>query len=353
MHTNPSSFAPFFFAAGLAAQGFTVSPECYTTIDGNSATTVPFSMPMIHYQQVHGDLVPGEAWQISGIAFRREGWPIPTFTADARILDLQLCLGEARYDQVKVDFASNFYGVPTTVIGRTKIRLPNWSQTPTTPPAPFDLVLRFDAPMLFTAVDGLIWDLVVYGSTGPSYEMWADKAVPGGFNATQVLLSPGCISSGQTRPYELSGTITGLSGWEYRLFAQGRYAPPMSTFNYLLFGVADPAITYPWMCAPMHTSGEVVLTLPIADGIGSWSLMPLFFPASPYFAGADLFWQAASFDTGQPGLAITQTSAHKLTVPAIPADAPVRLKHLYEVSDLMSHHASVFQEGGLVTQFIK
>lgn len=343
--------ASFLVVAGsLAAQGVVVSPIAYSTTEGESAMSIPFSQPQIRYQQVHGDL-RGDPRLLTALSLRRDGLATGQ-TGVPRLLDLDLCIGHANFLAVTNNFTTNYVGEPTLVISRKAISTPDWTNPPLNPPAAFDFALAFDAPASYSGTADLLWELKVYSNNAtPGYDFVVDFAEPLMSDAFSFPLGTACVSSGQTDPYELLGTICALSSGEYRFGAKGKYAPAGSAFNFLIFGVSDPNIDYPWLCAPLRASAEVVLPMPAADALGNWTQPGLFFPANAYWVGFELFWQGASLDYGQPGLPLSMTQGRRLTVAPIPYGNQVLVKHLYEFADLSAPVAADLFQGGLVTQF--
>jgi hypothetical protein len=344
--------ASFLAIAGsLTAQVVTVSPVAYSSTEGPASLSIPFSSPQIRYQQVHGDL-RGDPKLLTAISLRRDGLWTGT-TGVSRLLDMDLCVGHASFATVTNNFTSNYLGAPTLVIARRVISTPDWATAPLHPPAPFDLTFAFDSPASYSGASDLLWELKVYSnSPTPGYDTVADFAAPDAMDALSMPIGTSCLSSGQTDGYLLLGTIAALASGEYRFGAQGLHAPANSAFNYLLFGVSDPNLDSPWLCSPLHSSGEVTLMMPMADSLGTWTQPSLFFPANPYFVGFELYWQAGSIDYGQPGLPLTMTAGRKLTLQAVPYGALVLSKHLYELADLSTPVAGHFAEGGFVTQFV-
>lgn len=344
--------ASFLVVAGsLAAQGFVVSPVAYSTSEGGFAMSVPFSRPQVRYQQVHGDL-RGDPRLFTGLALRRDGLTTAT-TGVSRLLDLDLCLAHSNFAAVTNNFTANYVGEPTLVISRKALSTPDWSTPPLNPPAPFDFMLAFDTPASYSGAADLLWELKIYSNNAaPGYDFVADFADPDESDALSQTIGTPCVSSGQADGYVLLGTIAALANGEYRFRAQGLYAPPSCPLNFLLFGVSDPNINYSWLCAPLRSSAEVVLMMPAADQLGSWTQPSLFFAANPYWVGFELYWQGGSVDYGQPGLPISMTAGRKLTLTAIPFGTPAMVKHLYELTDLSATAAGYIAEGGLVTQFV-
>ncbi len=299
------------FAGTLAGQTTAYSPAAFATVEGSTSSTLPFSSAPFHVLQVHGDL-RGSVNLYSSIAFRRDGVSTAT-TGLSRTIDMEMFAGEAVYPNIDLTFAANFVMPRVPVVMRRMVNTPNWQIAASTP-APFDFTIPFDVPYLNSGLLDFAWELLAYSNSGTSTDlMRADATLSTFTQSGSQFLGTECTATGQTTGYQLLGSMRASANGELLFIAQGLNLPAGTTANVLMIGATNPNLTVPGLCAPITSSGEVILPMPPAP-TGFWTSTLYTFPHLPAFVGAHFIEQAASYDPGQPGIPIVLTRGRDFTI---------------------------------------
>ena len=288
-----------------------VSPPHAVNVEGNSSSGVTFTTPTTRTQQADGNLIGSNVVLIRGIAFRRTNIH-SRIGATARKADVTIDMGyrAATYTNT---FDNNFLA-PTrkTVHAKKTINLPDWTQ-PTTTPAPFDLIIKFDAPWVYDRKQALVWDIKVENNTGggPYYMDWFSVVPPITSGDRPTDLGTGCTTKNGTFTHTASYTADANT-----LFLQwnGANGPAIAP-ALLILGSKDLNATI-GLCTKLH--GDLTFILPIGATSATGAVTAkLQVPWSNGFRGLPFVTQLAAFDTTQASLPWALTNGVKGTAPHV------------------------------------
>jgi hypothetical protein len=297
-------------AASLSAQNYIVSPVAFTNVASNQGNTIPFWSQTHHYMQLHGDL-RGTPRIMQGLSLRRAGFG--TFaTAVARTIDLELFMGPCNIANASSTFASNYTAPRTNVYTRKMTNLPDWVN-PQGSPAPWSIVLVFDAPFVNTGQADLAWEALIHSTTS-SGSYYAD-AYSGTGTLANVNSGTGCLATGRTAAMSVTARIlynantdTFDTNW---VSSNGIASVPTA----ILIGVTNPNLAIPGLCTNLYSSAQVVLS-GVANASGSFTTPAAGVPVIP---ALKLHSQSACPDTGRTtGLPVSASQACESTFPARP-----------------------------------
>lgn len=349
----PALSALFAVLSGpLLSQAALVSPSPYGTLEGNGSSVLAFTGGVSRLQQVHADL-RGTRRTFGGIAMRREGRGQGSGSAGARSVDLELLAGDGDQRTFGNTFAKNWIGSPATVIRRKRVALPDWTKPPARTPAPFDLVLPFDAAWTYPGTRALVWELRVFSSTlsDPRGYYRGDAAHPTCALHLGRNTGTGCVTDAHPSvAAALYGSaVVDSNGW-LELSWSALRMPRLATANYLLLGLSNPGRVLPGFCATLETSADLVLKAPAADASGEIRGPLLGIPFVSAFAGVKLYAQAVAVVPSGTQTFVFASCGHEATIPTQPSGAAAMVRHLH-AGDLTSSLGQGPLEGGLVIQF--
>ncbi|HHI68128.1 MAG TPA: hypothetical protein ENJ97_02255, partial [Planctomycetes bacterium] len=160
----------------LSAQA-KVFPPSLEKVEGNTSFNAPFSYYQGKYQQlILGGALPFRSGTIQAVGWRRDGKITRTYKS--RVVELAFLMGTVKTTPQGMSpvFAKNWTSPPTLVFPRSKVNLPALP-APTSPPAPFALVLRFPTGKAFPYKGGnLLMEMVQYKSYPGGYTVYARDA---------------------------------------------------------------------------------------------------------------------------------------------------------------------------------
>jgi hypothetical protein len=307
--------------------------------------STPFSTAVARFQQIdaasRGAPVPG----IRSIAFRRDaGTPLGA----RRVVALEVVMAEGDYATFGESFGANYAGAPTTVVAQRMIGLPDWS-VPAGSPAPFDLVVPFDAPWTYTGAGDLLFELRVHSNSETVRPFYTDRAATQYRIASGTQNGTGCAAGPQRSEMRLS-SFARTSATTIELGFELRSAPAGAPIV-LALGTSDPMFALPGLCAALRTDAALTLSLAVADAVGSVAPRVFLLPWDPQLAGATLFAQSAASDPSQPALPVVVSSGNRTTVPGAQGGPLVLAKTAANTTAALAPTAAGVLSGGIVARF--
>jgi len=242
-------------AAALApvAATQTTSPNGFGSIEGNSAYRFWWGGL---FQVIDTTNPTPATW--TRIAFRRDARE-PTSTLFGPTPGIcQVTMGAGDWRSVSPDLARNFRGPATVVFPRSVVTLPDWRNSASPGPRPFDFVLPFPAPF-FHAGGDLAWELEMLQLVD-YYRPFDMAMVPFAANQGQQL-GTGCVVNGSTAGhwsiFENGGPGLGVNPMVFTVMGSGL---PATSPTALLLDIADRNLQAPQLCTTAHA---LALTLPL------------------------------------------------------------------------------------------
>lgn len=347
----PFLAAPALLASALAAQAFS-SPAGYVLVEGAGVHDYTlFKFSDLRWQQLDDTNVGRRATTVSRIAWRRDATSATNPAWIARTMDLQVVLADSvPAGAASEGFAANYLGAPTTAFLTRPVNLPDWTQPPTTTPAPFDLVLSLDAPWVYTGVHSFLWELQTSKNTalanyGNDFQAIAGVAGP---STPGTVIGSGCTPTGQTSPMSLTCKLTNQV-IRFRAGYTVSGAPPRAP-SVLSLDLVNSDLRIPGLCERLVAQPTVLIGLGLTDANGGRAFAIENIPFQEGLVGVNLFSQAVSFDPGQPGLKVALSNGRGNVFPAT-ATNPTRVSRVYEYRDASGamRTPSVWT-GGIVTR---
>lgn len=335
-----------------AAQDFT-SPRGLVSTEGDASHFALFHSGYERFMQVDDTQTGHPAAAIRGIAFRRDGDRADP-QASARTVDLTVRMGLADYANASGTFATNWNATPTTVFTRKTIRVPDWSQLASTRPAPFDLVLPFDATFTYDGSMAMAFELVMENTTGASSPyVDAERGATLPYRqAVGQTFDFGCLVTGQRIEMAHSLNIEnygpGHALYGIRLGFAVVHAP-LSQAAVVNVDITDPNLAVAGLCTKVHALPKISLALGSTSTTGAIPTTWFDVPYSPAFEGLHLFTQALALDPQAPGLPIALSDRRDAVVPDAPRTAP-HCAYLYAPS-VNDPSATLWRDRGVVVRF--
>lgn len=338
--------ASCLLSAAVAAQGGGfVSPDGFANQEGNAYHWAPFSDAKGRFQQIDPSARLAGPVMLRSLAFRRDGAQPGGLP---RTLELDVWAGVGARTAFGATFDANFASPPTAVFARKPVNLPDVTTLPPTLPAPFGIVLTFDQPASFAATQDLIWDLSIYTSTRPSYELYPlDRAYTlwtyGGWLASGT----GCTTANGR--FAMTGDVRATATTLHLGFAL-RGAPANAAASVAL-GVTDVNVPIAGFCANLRPI--VLIALPLGTCSASGALATTAFRA-PFDASlfqALLITQAFALDPTQSGYPVALSDGVTILTPGQLGGTLVDAAYVYDTSDPLATIGSGPHTGGLVVRF--
>ncbi len=336
----------------LDAQSFT-SPKGFEITEGDASHFALFNPNYERFMQIDNTLVGSAVPSINAIAFRQDS-ERTSAGGNQHTLDLTILLGHADYSQLSGTFASNYKGPATIVFTKKPVNTPNWSQLPSTRPAPFGLRLVLDTKWSYNGQDAFAYELHmenVSGQTSPH----VDRELGSSSLFNQALgqsLGLGCLV--QNRGIEMGHFLElrnyGPSHAQFgmRLGAKIARAPGKAA-TVLNLDTVDSNLTVPGLCSTLHCLPVLSLALPLTDVNGE---IPTVFTDLPYLSaieGITFYTQALSLDASRPGIAVSVSDAQVARMPDAARVSP-QASYLYAPL-VTSASSSLWADRAIVTRF--
>jgi hypothetical protein len=318
MHKLPFLLAAL--AAPLAAQTSTfTTPKGFDSVPGN-ATFFHWNAQPRRMQVVDNTNKGIPKPSLKQIAFRRASAGGGN-TSGPRTFMVTLLLGNATWGTTGTSFDANYKGTPTTVHARKSLNVPDWTQPPTNPPAPFDLIVPFDAPYTYLGLDALVWDLTLeLGSGSGSMDR---QYVAASTRVYSTALGTGCVATDwATRnpppPMNASMSADNAGTGGIGLQASTTWAP-VNSFPLFMFDTTPRDIPIPGLCANLRALPIQTLTGgPATTTSGYVPLPELRVPYDQALEGVVLYMQTVALDPGQTGIPLVVSNGASVTVPSAP-----------------------------------
>ena len=330
----------------LAAQSITTtsSPAGYVYQEGGGESRdVLGSEPKLRYQQIDSTLQYG-VYNRNRISFRRDGRLFTNADYGARAIEIEIVMAEGDISSFGPTFASNYQGNVTTVVPKTRVQFPDWSQQPTQLPAAASghLTIPFAQSWSYAGKlasgNDLLWEVRVHSNTqaGKDYpfdfQTVVENSVFGQLVPTRsghLDLGRGC-SLGARGEAHMDIDIWNF-GTKFTLDAHLHTKPSAPVFMMLGFNNAN--LSLPGYCARIFVNpalGGIMFQVGISDPNGDMciDLDPL-----PYHAaliGRDLYAQTVAPDASQPGVPVILSSGAKMTVSGNPRGPAVGRSWAYD-----------------------
>ena len=234
-------------------------------------------------------------------SLRRDGASATSVNYAARTVDFALTLGPANTAIVSGDLTENMAG-STQVFPLTSVNMPDWTNPPGAPPAPFDFNITF-AP--YTHGGGPLMWMMQYANSSTTAQTVFDREYNAYGSTAGVLIagSVGCVATGRTVAFAHTtairngGPATGAFGMHLQVTPTNA---PSSAPVLLSIDSVDSALTLPFLCRPLHAMPTVLLPLGTSSATGTLPVKHIVFGHNPSIIGASLVTQLVSFDIGQP-----------------------------------------------------
>ncbi len=346
--------AALLLCAALAAQSYTVSPAAYTSAQGNATNPIPFQYLAARYQQIHGDL-KGAPAVIQGMSVRRGA--AAQANAIARTLDLTVRCANSDITKVSATFAANYIGATTTALPKTSVNFPDWTVSGGNP-EPWSIVVPFTVPFVYVGINDLLWEWAVENNGTGSGKSYAADAYSGisadMLSAPNVTLGTPCTATGQPQPMSYGPrcySSRALNSFYYK--GTALYGAPNSP-SAILLGVVNPNLQVPGLCTNVYTDGLVSFASVSAGTLASFSTPDLLIPFNAAWVGVKLYSQAASIDTGRPGIQVALSAGIENTLPALQPAGVTPIVRIFDTTSATNATGTVnFYAYGLVVRFTR
>lgn len=318
-----------------------VFPATNAAVEGNAHNHLPFSHTVTQYQLVTAE-ANGRSFVARSLSLRRNGTYTPP-TAKNHSVDVELRLGGGDIKKFGREFAKNWVGSPTIVFGKKTVNLPDWTQRPQFPPAPFDLKFVFDRSYAHTGVHDLVWMITVTSRTRTVY---ITDSVTFGLNggSTAVSRGTGCKTP-SIGLFTASATVSYRSFGAFSSMFLSATGAPQGVPLFFLIGAQDPNLRVPGLCAPLRSNALWWIPTPRTGVFGAVSVSIMLGTFQPLWGGIKLYVQALGPDASQQGIPIAMSNGVEVTLPQLVANPS--MKRIYSFS-LASHGEKDPFPGGLV-----
>jgi hypothetical protein len=317
---SPTVLALLAPLAVLPAQNHLYSPPEAATADANSENSRPFSGAGSRYLQMHGDLI-GPARTVMGLAMRRDGNVGALASAAARTMDLELYCFHATAGRPSTTFTANYATAPVPVLARRLVTLPDWTANLGSP-APWNLLLPFDAPFAYGGTQPFGWEVRIHGTTVAG-NYFADGYESTGTYGRSTTRGTGCTATGRSTPMTLTPQTFSNRATNAIQFGWWIGSAPANAPSTFLIGGLASDLPVPGLCTNLYVGGGFVTVDATANAAGTATMPAVAVAFAPAFVGAQLHGQGASVDAGQSGLPIALSQGASVTVAAIPVLHPI------------------------------
>ncbi len=279
-------------------------------------------------QQIDNNLVGRTLPLVRFLGFRRDGLGN---VGAPKTTELTVTMSHADYATITSTFASNYKDQPVVVFARKPVNLPDWNTPVSESPAPVDLLIPFDVPFIYNAVDALLWDVQNENNPRGIYTQdWASGSIAHTYGDPPAELGGGCATANGSMNHR---TAMRANATTFNIGFVVRNAPSSVPVS-LLLGVVNPGISLPSLCGVLHSQPLVTLGLGTTNANGGIPLaFPISLPWNPSYAGATFFTQAVAPDGSQPGLPVAFSNGLRVGTPAVGATGQINVKRVYHTSN--------------------
>lgn len=349
---KPPASLTLSFCAAVAAQPL-VSPRDFAAVQGNVQAIAPLGQyPQNLFQQIHADL--GTTPRALGQLAFRTAFANPQ--AAARVVEVELLMGDSSFAQRSRTFASNFVAPPQVVVARRQVALPDHTQAPTGGyPGPFDVVFGFDVPFVYTGSSDLAWQLAVFGDSTASggranFYPLDGFAYDASANAVGGEYGAGCTPIGRFTPMRAAQLTR--SSWTPQpevSMQLGTTQAPRSAQVLVLLALAQANLPIPGLCGPVLVNQTLLELAGAADNAGAFIAPPLLFAYAPRYAGLRFYTQAFAFEARPGELPYCVSSGLQFTVPPLPRQ-PAAVASVSATTTASAVSGGLFDFRGLVVE---
>lgn len=288
-----------------------VLPLSLARIEGNTHEGTLINLPYVRWQQIDSDSA-STAHGVKFLRFRRDG-VVASPSAKGRTVDVEIRMGNQQLAGFGGNFAGNYLQPPTTVMTRSSVNLPNWSQLPTIGPARFDMTFPVTSTWYHNGAVSLVWEIEVWENTPApgSYQIDADAA-GGTSSGAAVALGSGCTTSNGVFTNVSTFDVTNYNAdFSMTLTASG--APPRALVSYLV-GSFDPNLSL-GLCAGLRVFPIASFPIGIANAAGQAQIAFRSINYNPAWYGVPLYTQALAPDAAQPRVSLAFSNGVELKLP--------------------------------------
>lgn len=350
-HLFATSFA---LCSAIAAQAFT-SPAGYVSTEGSSNHDyILFRYSDLRWQQLDATSVGQAPTAIQRISWRRDGTSPADPTWAARSIDMSVWLSNSvTPGAISENFDANYSGTPVQAFAARTVNLPDWTQPPAAPPAPFDFNLQLDAPWVYLGTEPFLWEVRTTTNTAAADYGNDFQTITGstGSSNTGTAIGTGCIATGQTTAMSLTATAKNLFT-RFRI-GYGLLRAPATTPAILFIDGVNSNLPIPGLCTNLIALPTLQLPMGVTDAAGALSSFSIEnIPFQQSTVGVTLYSQALAIDAGQTGLPIALSNGRSNTFPATPA-TPAQVTRVYEyrLTTGGTMRAPSVWTGGIIAQF--
>ncbi|MCB9868641.1 MAG: hypothetical protein H6836_06425 [Planctomycetes bacterium] len=227
------------------------------------------------WQQIDASL-RNVVFPAQSIAWRRDAVTAANTEFGARTMEVEIFLANSDLTKITTNHSANYVGTPTNVVTKKTVNAPDWTNPPTTTPAPFNFVVPFDTNYVHGGVWDFLWEVRVTknsyaGSAFTNYPYDFHYVVPSGsFSAAPTAsnntkLGTGCTIGSAAFTHD---TILYNHAIKFRL-QQSVTAAPANAPIAAYIGLQDLNVPVPGWCERVRTDTTFLLPLGTSDATGS------------------------------------------------------------------------------------
>lgn len=349
------TIACFVLTSVGVAQAFT-SPKGYLTTEGaTDHNYMLFSKYEMYWQAIDKTNIGAGTKVMREVGWRRDGTGAASTYAARTMTNWEMSIAKADYGlHNSVDISKNaLAGTLKQVVKPRTLNVVDVSAPPTTAPAPWTTVVKFDTPFIYDGLDALLWE-VRYTANTMSTNYSFDFTTGGNYaysSSTAAKLGTACTSSGSTSP--ISWTTQWRNyGTGFSIYHAGISNLPKSAPAFLWIDFMDANLSAPIVCTTIHALPTIVLPLGVSDSLGSLAKAEFPLPYVASAVGASLYGQVWGFDAGRAsGLPMSFSDGAKWTIPSDPTSHDVVRNYRYKTTSTSSEIVSGPWTGGIITRF--
>ncbi len=297
-----------------------VVPAAYAKVEGKSRNTYPFSYDEVRTQMIYnGKKLGFSKGAITEVAFRRDGTYTSVFNAKKFPLKVWISKSPNTDKSASVCFAQNRGPNPKLVFSGT-LNLPQ-AGAPSTPPAPFSIVIPFSPPWIYTG-GNICLEMVAPGPY--RYDRWMTDTFYNseGGSGTRQMFGQACAPTGSGKTPRLSVSTFRLLIGKTAYISLYAYRNNVPCFMFL--GASKTAwggLKLPYDLTALGATGckvltgaDVILTATSHPSYSSGSTYFCFFvPENPSFIGQHIYSQGFVIDPKANAMGLLSTEGWDIT----------------------------------------
>ena len=340
---------------GHVSMRYRVAPQPQTKTEGSSFTNYPFGYYKMRYQQNHTDLGVGHK-SISQQAWRRDGLTTATY-GTKRTVECELTLCSTGNRAMSITYADNLKGNAAVVFKKKNFNCADWVTAPTTPPAPFNTVMKYDRPFVHTG-GSLIWELMVSKEHTPGAGYPTDYQSYSTYNyKAGVVLGKGCPTTNRAAGSNLYGTSYGYNApkMQFRLYNYMYGAIDQAAV--CLYGDKNPNTALP-ICSVSKLYTNAWVSIPAATKTSTSGYVNFglnnYIPYVKAAVGLKIYAQAATTDPVAKPIPVNVTNGVEMEFVAPPPNVKPKAQRVYTINIDPTNPPAAgtrVQDGGTIVQF--